>query len=327
MADSCRPKASLSLDLDNLWAYLAVRGDPEWRSLPTYLPRLLPRFLDLMDRRSLSMTVFVVGLDAEQDSNSDELMALGESRHEVGNHSHRHDPLLCIEPEEEISRQLGQAHDAIRTATGRVPTGFRSPGFATSPALLRCLGAAGYRYDSSIFPSFMGPLARLYYKLRSGKRLAKGKDPRDTLFGPLSAGLRPLEAFPWNLGDEASPAMTEQPVTTMPWLKLPIHGTYILYLSRFSVTLARTYLRLALDLCARTGVEPCYLLHPLELLGAGEVEGLQFFPAMDLPLDHKTSVLNWLLDELQSRFDVGTLEEQVTRAPTGPARTPAELRV
>ena len=59
--------------------------------------------------------------------------------------------------------------------------------------------------------------------------------------------------------------------------------SYLLYLSRFSSGLMFAYLRGAIQACRLTRVQPSFLLHPLDLLGAEQAPGLSFFPAMDLP--------------------------------------------
>ena len=56
--------ASLSLDLDNAWSYLQIHGHPEWQGYPSYLDKVVPIYLEDMDRRGLTTTVFIVGKDA-----------------------------------------------------------------------------------------------------------------------------------------------------------------------------------------------------------------------------------------------------------------------
>ena len=46
------PTASVSLDLDNLWAYLKTHGDPGWDDYPSYLLTIVPRVLDLLHGRN-----------------------------------------------------------------------------------------------------------------------------------------------------------------------------------------------------------------------------------------------------------------------------------
>ena len=50
---SGKPLASLSLDLDNLWSYLKIHGDPAWEALPSYLGVAVPRVLGFLAERGL----------------------------------------------------------------------------------------------------------------------------------------------------------------------------------------------------------------------------------------------------------------------------------
>ena len=83
-----RPVASVSLDLDNLWSYLKTHGDPEWEARPTYLPQFVPLALKALDELDLTITVFVVGVDAARAENADALAAISRAGHEIGNHGY-----------------------------------------------------------------------------------------------------------------------------------------------------------------------------------------------------------------------------------------------
>ena len=86
-----------------------------------------------------------------------------DSGHEVGNHSFHHEPWLHLYSPEEIEKEVENAEEAIANATGVTPRGWRGPGFSFSPNLLNVLAKRDYRYDGSTFPTYMGPLARMYY--------------------------------------------------------------------------------------------------------------------------------------------------------------------
>src|SRR5207247_6203043 len=58
------PTASLSLDLDNQWSYMKTHGDAGWEAFPSYLDLVVPRVLDFLAARGLTITFFVVGQDA-----------------------------------------------------------------------------------------------------------------------------------------------------------------------------------------------------------------------------------------------------------------------
>ena len=77
--------------------------------------------------------------------------------------------------DEEIETELRSAQEAIEKVTGYRPTGFRGPGFSCSLATLTTLKRLGYAYDASTFPTFLGPLARLYYFMQSNLSKAELK--------------------------------------------------------------------------------------------------------------------------------------------------------
>src|ERR1700680_1732184 len=123
-----KPVASLSLDLDNQWSYMKTHGDQGWDDYPSYLDVVVPQFLIFLAARGLRITCFVVGQDAALERNRDALAALSAGGHEIGNHSFRHEPWLHLYSEEELETELEQAEEAIGTATGQRPIGFRGPG-------------------------------------------------------------------------------------------------------------------------------------------------------------------------------------------------------
>jgi len=311
MAD--RPIASLSFDLDNQWSYMKTHGDPGWESFPSYVDVLVPPVLEFLKQRGLRITFFVVGQDAALRQNADALAAIAAAGHEIGNHSFRHEPWMASFSAAQMEAEIARAEGAIRAATGRTPVGFRGPGYCTSETALRVLARRGYLYDASTLPTFIGPLARAYYFM-TARLSAEEKRRRSTLFGTWRDGLRPIRPYVWESGGRR---IVEIPVTTMPLLRLPVHVSYILYLSRFSARLGRAYAAAAVRLCLAAGIEPSVLLHPLDFLGADDIAGLRFFPAMDLPGEWKTRMTGEILDLFGSAFRWVTLEEHARHALAG----------
>jgi peptidoglycan/xylan/chitin deacetylase (PgdA/CDA1 family) len=301
-----RLRAALSFDLDNLWSYLKTHGDPGWEAFPTYLPRLIPDVLEIMARRRLRLTFFVVGRDAERSENAAALASIAPAGHEVGNHSFDHEPWMAAGPAPQIAADIESAERAIAAATGVRPAGFRGPGFAWSPVLLEALADRGYGYDASTLPTFLGPLGRAYYFARSGFS-AREREKRADLFGGFGDGLRPSGPYRWEL--PSGRRLTEIPVTTIPVLKTPFHLSYLLYLARFSEGLMAGYLRLALAACRAAGIGPSFLLHPLDFLGPEEAPGLAFFPGMDINRSRKLRLAGRVLDILAERFELLPLGE------------------
>ncbi len=297
--------ASLSLDLDNQWSYMKTHGDAGWETFPSYLDTVVPRALKFLDERELKITFFVIGQDAALEKNREALAQISAAGHEVGNHSFHHEPWLHLYPETEIEAELTQAEEAIERATGQRPVGFRGPGFIFSKEILKVLLRRGYEYDASTFPTYLGPLARAYYFMTT-KLSDEEKEERKELFGKMSEGLRPIKPYRWQMDERT---LLEIPVTTMPLTKIPIHVSYVLYLSVFSPALAIQYFKTAMRLCRLTRTEPSLLLHPLDFLGADDTNALDFFPAMRIQSAKKLEIVGEVLRALSENFTVLNLRE------------------
>lgn len=269
-------QTALSLDLDDLWSYLMVHGDATWKDFPSYLDRVVPIALELLAERNLKITFFVVGIDAAQPAHKETLRSIVEAGHEIGNHSHRHEPWLHRYQKDDLKRELETAHEAISIATGEEPVGFRGPGYGIPAAGIGVLGSMGYVYDASTLPTFIGPLARRYY-FRSAGLTEEQQAEREYLFGQAREGLRPIKPYRWRASEGE---VLEIPVTTSPILRLPFHPSYFLYICERSTGLARAYVKTSLAMCTVAGVTPALLLHPLDFLGGDEIGELEFFPGM-----------------------------------------------
>jgi peptidoglycan/xylan/chitin deacetylase (PgdA/CDA1 family) len=307
------PPASLSLDLDNLWSYMKTHGDPGWESFPSYLDVVVPRFLKLLRRFDMRITVFVVGQDAALPRNHGALRSIAAAGHEIGNHSFHHEPWLHLYPRADVETEIARAEEAITQATGQRPRGFRGPGYSLSETVLRVLQARGYAYDCSTFPTSVGPLARGYYFLRA--RLdAEAREKRKVLFGGLGDAFRPLRPYAWDLGVGTIP---EIPVTTMPGTRFPIHFSYLHWMAGASEGLAERYFATSLRFCRLVGVAPSLLLHPLDFMGGDDVSELAFFPGMNQTAVTKMARMERLLGMLAARHTVEPMCDHAARAVAG----------
>jgi hypothetical protein len=288
---------------------LKTHGNPEWKGFPSYLDTAVPRILDFLAARRLAITFFVVGQDAALDKNRAALRALADAGHEIGSHSFNHEPWLHLYSQQDLDRELALAEEHIERATGLRPVGFRGPGFSLSGLTLRVLAQRGYEYDATVFPNVLNPLARAYFFATSNLSKEE-REQRKELFGTLADALRPVKPFRWRL-DQGE--LLEIPVTTMPVFKVPMHLSYVLYLSKFSRPLARLYFRTALLMCRLTGTAPSMLLHPLDFLGAEDVSALRFFPGMDLPRTRKLELVGECIDLMIEHYDIVTMREHARR--------------
>lgn len=300
------PLLSLSLDLDDKWSYLKTHGDSGWASLPSYLPVVIPRILRFLAERKLRITFFVVGQDAALARNHAAFAEIARHGHEIANHSFHHDPWLQAYSEERFEAELVDAEEAIESATGRRPVGFRGPGFSLSEFAPRVLARRGYLYDATTFPTFVGPIARAYMFWRSHYTPEQKKE-RGALYGSLSDVTRPNTPYLWDLPGAGT--LVEIPVTTFPFLRVPIHVSYVMYLAAFSRSLAERYCALALALCRWNRVEPSILLHPTDFIDIDDAPEMAFFPAMRVPVAAKENVLASVMSIIAERFEVVTLQE------------------
>lgn len=297
-----KPVASISLDLDNLWSYLKTQGAPGWETFPGYLDLVVPRILDVLARCDQRITFFVVGKDATIESNRAALQKIAAAGHEIANHSFMHEPWLHLYSREHLHEEIDGAENVIAAVTGKTTRGFRGPGFSTSPLVRDVLAERGYDYDASIFPSVLGPVARMFFMLNS-KLSAEEKEQRKGLYGKFSDAFGALQPFTWENG------LVEVPVTTMPLFRLPVHTTYLMFLAQKSDFLAKLYWDTAITLCRARKVAPSLLLHPTDFLDEQDVPEMGFFPGMKLPAAKKTALVEYTIRSLQRHWHPGTMSD------------------
>lgn len=301
-----KPIASLSLDLDNKWSYMKTHGDAGWETFPTYLDVVVPRSLEFLRERNLNITYFIVGQDADLDKNFDAIKQISDAKHEIGNHSFRHEPWLHLYSKQELQEEFERTENALEKVTGQMPKGFRGPGYSLSPTVLEVLAERNYEYDCSTLPTYIAPLARAYYFFKSPEMSAEEKEKRKKLFGKFSDGFQSLKPYKWQIGEKS---LIEIPVTTLPLFKTPIHASYVIYLSTFSKTLAKTYWKTAVEMCKVSGTQLSLLLHPLDFLSGEDAPELKFFPAMNLPIEKKLEFLSEILETLTDKFEVVNMQK------------------
>ncbi len=301
-----KPIASVSVDLDNLWSYLKVRGEPSWCDFPGYLDIVVPRMLRFLDDHGLKTTFFVVGQDAALGVNHDPIAMLAEEGHEIGNHSFHHDPWLHLYSQQQLEEEFDRSEYAIEQVTGVRPVGFRGPGFSCCQRVLQLLMRRGYEYDGSTFATSLGPVARAYYMLNT-RFSRKQMEERKELFGSFSDAFQYNKPFVWT---ENELRLVEIPVTTMPLTRFPIHASYVNYLASMSVTLARVYFRKAITLCRLTGTPPSLLLHPTDFLGEKDAPEMAFFPGMRTRAHQKMELLSECLELVSKHYEIVTMRQQ-----------------
>jgi peptidoglycan/xylan/chitin deacetylase (PgdA/CDA1 family) len=281
------PTATISIDLDDVWAYRRAVGDPHWSSAPSIFPQVLPRLSGLRAR-----TVFVCGRDLARPEGRHTVCTFMQMGLEIGDHSFAHDSTLPDRPLSQITADLETSKAAIACLTGKVPTGFRCPSFGTSPVLRQALRAGGYQYDASLLPTWIGPALRAWHRLTT-----RARAPR---FASVCNGWRRQAPH------RAADGLVNIPVTVMPYLRLPMHGSYLVALGPKH---GRRYLARALDWCERSGLAPSFLIHPPDVADGCEAPLLSYLPGMRLDWQSKYDLIAYAVQAIEQRWPVSSLHD------------------
>lgn len=300
-ASFSKPLASLSLDLDNKWAYLRAAGREDWESRPGYLSLAIERIVETLGEFDLPMTVFTVGRDLVKDEDCHAIQSLNRlSRWEPANHSLNHLPWMHTMDPAEIAEEIETTDARIRQVTGCRPVGFRGPGFSCPDEVLRVLARNDYVYDASIFPTSIAPIARAVFLMKTDLK-GQAKENAKKLYGGFASLRQPNRPFRRSIDDQQ---IWEMPVTVMPLVRTPIHFSYFTFLASFSTLAAKTYFRTALRLCRMTGTPPSLLLHPPDFLGREDDQDMAYFPGMKMSRQSKLSIVRWALKRYSEHYDV-----------------------
>ena len=220
-------QASINIDLDTL----SDEIDDDARQIRraalraiTY-QRVVPRFLEVLDRHQVKATFFVIGRDvADHAALFKSIAAAG---HELANHTMTHPKQLVRLAPDEIAREIRECGAAIAAASGVAPTGFRAPGYTVTPEVLSILRDAGYTYDTSLNASW------LYLFLKRAFKAVRLNDKAFIVCQPFSDTLGPRN--PYTVSDQLSerdPAASflEIPVSIVPYIHYPFVTSVLLQL-------------------------------------------------------------------------------------------------
>lgn len=250
-----KPPGTLQIDVDGLWVlsdYFGKKARNDERD-PAFVSGV-PRFLELLDQFGLKATFFVVGADLEIPAKRRLVEQIHARGHEIANHTLNHHHGLTGLTDEEKKREIKGAHDLIRQTTGQDPLGFRGPGYNLDESILDYLEILGYRYDCSILATYWGGLFRMVDRLMIRKAIPS------TQFGRFANGWAPLKPYhprrdsSWRKGERK---LIELPVSTVPLIRFPFHGT-------FALKEGAAFVKVGTGLLRRFGGTMNYLFHALE---------------------------------------------------------------
>ena len=151
-----------TVDLEDWYCTRAVESvivRSDWRSCESRIRVGTLKLLDLLDKRGIEATFFVLGYVATRDPEL--VQEIDDRGHEIATHGYAHRSLEEMFPEE-FRDDLRHSITIVQNITGKDVLGFRAPNFSltkkTAPWALEILGEFHLRYDSSVFPSNTHPV-------------------------------------------------------------------------------------------------------------------------------------------------------------------------
>lgn len=128
---------------------VTVDVEPDWGVRGTRaLVEVVPRLLDLFERRGMRVTFFVVS-DLLRQAQAASVLRRAAGRHEIASHGETH-ALLTRLSAPALRRELYTSRRMLEDALGVEVRGFRAPFLKEPPLLCEFLAEQGYWYDSSL---------------------------------------------------------------------------------------------------------------------------------------------------------------------------------
>ncbi len=306
--------ATVQVDVDGLGILLAHHGLPDSDEPDFILSTALPRFASLFARHGVTATFFVVGRDLTDPHKAELLRSLAEAGHEVGNHTMSHPAAFSALGRRAQEAEVRQCEDWCASQLGVTPVGFRAPNYDVDARTLEVLTNLGYRYDSSVMPMPYAPLLRW-----CSARIAGGKQLPGRYLGRARYGLAPLRPYTpaadsvWRRG---AGGITEVPITTMPFLRLPFHASFSL--AWRSLGGGDSLFRLGYQWARRHGLPLNYVFHACELADVPPDDRLRRHWGLYLPLAERLASAEAMLAAIVQDYEVMPTCRLVERLEGGP---------
>jgi peptidoglycan/xylan/chitin deacetylase (PgdA/CDA1 family) len=264
---------NVHVDIDGIAVYEEEYGVRSGCDADLVYQLALPRMLELFERHDMRATFFVIGRDLEHERCREfcrEAVARG---HELGNHTWNHPARLHRLSFAEKELEVRRCGDGLSDLTGKKVVGFRAPGYYLDQELIEILIEQGYLYDTSVLPGFGCELMQAYLSKAGTDDLDKVIGRRSYLVASQAIGRLTSERAPGG-------RLLELPVSAAPFLRLPVHSTFI-------YKLGWGYFRLAMFLLRAFAENPVFLFHAVDALDSSELG----------PLAPKLALSRWPLEE------------------------------
>lgn len=272
--------------MDSFWVLDSHYYDKEsYHKISAY--RIVPLYLELFRRCNIKATFFIIGKDLEDEKNIPYLKMMVNEGHEIANHTYNHFTGSLLHNEIIMKEEIKKCHDIIRNRLNVEVKGFKAPAYAINQSIIRILIEDGYLYDSSIHADLISPFLKFVQKY-----FLKYKEDA-VEFGSwhhLFARRVPYICNP-------DPKFAEVPVSTMPFLMLPFHFSFINIFGINWFKLAQFFMKLS----NRRFIN--YAFHAVDLADIADLSShIKSRPGLSKPLKDRISNAQKILNFLKNNF-------------------------
>jgi polysaccharide deacetylase family protein (PEP-CTERM system associated) len=146
----------LSFDIEDWFQVENLKGViscDEWDGCELRVTQNTKKILGLLEKYQTKATFFILGWVAEKCPSL--VKQIDAEGHEVASHGYGHELIYKLTPEA-FCNDLQRSMEILESITGKRVFGYRAPSFSVIPETewaIDALKDAGFRYDSSIFPT------------------------------------------------------------------------------------------------------------------------------------------------------------------------------
>lgn len=245
---------TIQIDLDGLWANLQYYGHKIELIPDIIFESSIPRYLELFDKYNVKATFFLIGKDGEIREKVKLVREISKAGHEVANHTYSHIFGFRKLSSSEKIKEIERGEKVIEKVTGKLPVGFKVPGYDIDVETLKLLTDKNYLYDSSIISTPIYPLIMEMNRFLSGG-IRRTHGPKISWFFAPNKIYHPSYKKEWQRGNLA---IHELPCSVMPFFRLPYHAT-------FATKLGLNYFHFAYNLAKLNNNPINYEFHALDL--------------------------------------------------------------
>lgn len=297
--------ANISIDFESLYHYSETLGlnHPD---RDEHYERIVDRFLELFAEFGVRATFFMVGDDVRLKKLSPAMLRqMTDAGHELANHTMTHPHNLSRLSRARKEEEVVSTGKILEDATGQRVVGFRAPCLDIDEEMVDILEQHGYWYESSVLPFYLKQAQEFAYGLLCHGRFRSTGGWRNS-FAPGDPYV-PAAGLLHKRGDRA---ITEVPIATVPFVRVPFYSTVHFALGRKSFDLSYAWLR-------RTRPLFTYELHSIDLAGCDEdglrerYPGIERHPCLRQPLAANVAFLKYVLGRFKQDYALETMRHMV----------------